>query len=600
MLQRHQDRGPLPASPGEEAGEQPPGTAVEVASRLLHRTLLPLRDHGLPVDGARDAARSIGGRGPVGIDAGDERAVQAACGIMLVHGRATGGPRPLTADYVSAVTGVLAAQGATACLVARLRGQGGLRSGTSLAQGALLALTQYLAAATAPGAVSGAVHGVGLAALTTADEVSVEIETLDPLAWAGFWQELGVDPRTTGRGWGPFQSRFGTAVCPLPRELRTALRRTPLRAVRATAARHGVALAEIGATTTAPVLDAWTLAPADTPRPGPAAPRGHRRETSGGPAPLSGLRVVESTRRVQGPMAGHVLRLLGAEVVRVEPPGGDPMRWLAPMAGDCSARFSALNTGKSVVEADLSTPRGQAAVRELVSGADVFLHTWAPGKAEGYGLDADDLRSVRPGLVYASASGFGGALGPRPPIGTDYLAQVHGGLAAALRPADEPPAPSLMTVTDVLGGLVLAQAALAGLALREGTGHGCRADSSLLSAAALVPRPARRTVLSALDAPLATADGLLHLGARARAHPAAVAAAVGAPDPSAVPDRLREGSTAGWLDALREAGLPSVPVRTDLAATAGDPAFAKAVLPPDAEARHARPASPWDFARGDR
>ncbi|MFF9476869.1 CoA transferase [Streptomyces roseolus] len=569
------------------APADPARTARAVAGALLDRTLgaLPGGDRNRP-------AWTVGGTGPVGIDAGDERAVQAACGVMHVHGRATGAPAPLTAEYVSAVTGVLAAQGVTAALFARAQGRPPLRTGTSLAQGALLTVTQYLAAATAPDDAPPPGGPSGLATLVTADGARVEIETLDPEAWAGFWSRLGVPPRTAGRGWLPFQSRFGTAVCPLPAELRDAVLALPLAAVREAGAAHGVSVAEVGASTTPPPgLAPWTLDPAPhaPPRPPAAAPLG------GGALPLAGVRIVESARRVQGPMAGHVLRMLGAEVVRVEPPGGDPLRHLPPVAAGCSVRFSALNHGKTVVEADLTTRRGRAAVAELAAGADVFLHNWAPGKDRALGLDADALHALHPRLVHASASGFGTALGPVPPIGTDYLAQVHGGLAAALRPSEEPPAPSLMTVTDVLGGLVLAQAVLAGLLTREHTHRGARVHSSLLSAAALVPRAGRRVALSPLDHPLPTADGLLHLGARARSRPAELARAVGAHGPDGVRERLRSRTTEEWLAGLRAAGLPSVAVRTDLAGLARDPAFARAVLPPDEHLPFARPAAPWTF-----
>ncbi|MBD0710631.1 hypothetical protein BU197_20310 [Streptomyces sp. CBMA291] len=554
---------------------------------LLSRTLGPLPE------GAGSPVWTIGGAGPVGIDAGDERAAQAACGVMAVHGRAGGAPAPLLAEYVSTVTGVLAAQGATAALLARAHGRAPLRTGTSLAQGALLTVTQYLAAATAESDDPAPPSGPGLATLVTADAVRVEIETLDPTAWAGFWRRLGVPSRTAGHGWLPFQSRFGTAVCPLPPELRAAVAAHPLEAVRHAGAAHGVSVVEVGESTTAPVLAPWTLEPAPLSLLPP-----HRVPAAAPEAdalPLAGVRVVESARRVQGPLAGHVLRMLGADVVRVEPPGGDPQRALPPVAGGCSVRFSALNHGKSVVEADLTTRQGRDTVGELVSGADVFLHNWAPGKDRDLGLDAAALHTLNPRLVYASASGFGTALGPVPPIGTDYLAQVHGGLAAALRPSDEPPAPSLMTVTDVLGGLVLAQAVLAGLLAREATHRGCRVSSSLLSAAALVPRPAPRAALAPLDRPLPTADGLLCLGAEARTRPREVAGTVGAGGPETVARRLRDRTTEEWLTALRTAGLPSVAVRTDLAALAAEPAFARAVLPPDAHQPYARPAAPWSF-----
>lgn len=315
--------------------------------------------------------------------------------------------------------------------------------------------------------------------------------------------------------------------------------------------------------------------------------------------PLAGVRVVESTRRVQGPLAGHVLRLLGAEVIGVEPPGGDPMRGLPPLAGGCSVRHSALNSGKRVVEADPRTAAGHAAVRELVAGADVFLHNWAPGRAERLGLDAEDLWRVRPGLVHAGASGFGDAWPPgETPIGTDYLAQARSGLAAALRPAGEIPAPSLMTLTDVLGGLLCAHAVVAGLLLGALRGHGVRAESSLLSAAGLVPRPAvRRGARSPLETPVRTADGYLCLGERIRADLPLLAriTGLGAPDPSAVAARFGHRTTGWWLERLGLAGAAATEVRTDLGTLPDDPGFRYAVDPAP-PGGYATVRSPWTFS----
>jgi crotonobetainyl-CoA:carnitine CoA-transferase CaiB-like acyl-CoA transferase len=315
--------------------------------------------------------------------------------------------------------------------------------------------------------------------------------------------------------------------------------------------------------------------------------------------PLAGLRVVESTRRVQGPLAGHLLRMLGADVVRIEPPGGDPMRGLPPLAGQCSARFLALNAHKPVVEADLTTAQGRDTVRALAADADVFLHNWAPGKASRFGLTADGLLAGCPSLVYAEASGFGDAFGPRAPVGTDYLAQVHSGLAAAVRPAEDPPAPSLMTLTDVLGGLLCAQGAVAALALREATGRGARVRSSLLSAGVLVPRPAHRVRWTPLDRPLRTADGHLYLGEGARRDPESVCRVLDGADPAFPADaaaRFARRTTGRWLARLADAGLTATPVLTDLTGLALDPAFRTAVLPPDPATGHARPAPPWEFA----
>ncbi|MCE3031172.1 CoA transferase [Streptomyces sp. CMSTAAHL-2] len=578
-----------------------PVVAAAVADRLLRHT----------APGVPQVRRTLDWAGPVGRELPDERAVQAACGLMHIHGRATGGPAPLAVDYASVVAGVLAAQGATAAGIGRARGLDLREVRTSVAQGALLAVGQYLAAATAreadgpPSTAGPEPCAGGLATLETADGARVELETLDPSAWREFWARLGVPPALAGRGWLPFQQRFATAVCPLPGELRAAARRRTLPDLRAAAYDTGVSLLTLGADP-APAVhpEPWRLTPAPAVRPGhrppaPAATPIPRRRTSGSahpapdvpvpPLPLAGLRVVESTRRVQGPLAGHVLGMLGAEVIRIEPPGGDPMRWLPPLAGDTSARFTALNAGKRVVEADLTTARGRETVRALAAEADAFVHNWAPGKAARLGLDACDLLSDRPALVYAWASGFGDTLGGRPPLGTDYLAQVHSGLAAAVRPADEPPAPSLMTLTDVLGGLVCAQGVLAALAHRTRTGRGGRVDSSLVSAAALIPRPAHRVRWTALDRPVRTADGHLYLGPKARAHPEAVHRLLGRAEGSAL-------TTDEWTHRLAEAGLTATPVHTDLAALADDPAFKAAVAPPDPLIGHARPHAPWEFA----
>ncbi|MFG2557183.1 CoA transferase [Streptomyces sp. NPDC048581] len=612
-----------------------PAVAAAITGRLLRHAT-----QGLPekTDSGRDTVRyTVDWTGPVGTDLPDERAVQAACGLMHVHGRATGGPLPLAVDYASVVAGVLAAQGVTALRVARARGLGLREVHTSVAQGALLAVGQYLAAATArdnsgspepdvphaPTAGSdAATQADGLATLRTSDDARVEVETLDPLAWREFWARLGVAPALSGRGWLPFQRRFATAVCPLPDELRQAARRRTLADLRAAAHHTGVSLLAIGSDPAPAVRPApWCLTPGpapvpksrvhpDTgltaplqvvpnpggvlPTPRPAVP------VSGAVLPLTGLRVVESTRRVQGPLAGHVLRMLGAEVVRIEPPGGDPMRWLPPLAGDCSARFSALNAGKPVVEADLTTAQGRDTVRALAAGADVFLHNWAPGKASRLGLDASDLLPGHPALLYAWASGFGDAFGDRPPpLGTDYLAQVHSGLAAAVRPVDQPSAPSLMTLTDVLGGLVCAQGVLAALAAREMAGRGGRVDSSLVSAAALVPRPAHRVRWTALDRPLRTVDGHLCLGPDARARPEAVLRLMHRVGSTATEDlaaRFARRTTEEWTARLAEAGLTATPVLTDLTALARDPAFRAAVAPPDPVTGHARPYAPWEFA----
>lgn len=412
---------------------------------------------------------SVSWAGPVDLPLRCEPDVQAACGIMHVNGRAHGTPTALAFDYASLTAGLLAVQGGLAARLGALRGIAIRRVSTSVAQAALLSVSQYLAAATADegDAEEGASGGPPF---VSADDVRFEIETLDALDWQRFWARLSAPEPAVRAGWRPFQHRFATATCPLPAELREATRGHAFTDLIVHAELSGVSIMALRQTWAAD-LRPWQV----TPLPTSAARPGLGRGTG---LPLDGLVVVESCRRVQGPLAGHLLRLLGATVVRVEPPGGDPLRWVPPLSGDCSARFLALNRGKQVVEADITTEGGRDAVRDLVATADVFLHNWAPGKAETLGLDADDLARVRPGLVYAAASGWGGRLGPQPPIGTDYLVQAYSGMAGMSSYG-----PSLMTLTDVLGGVVSATGVLAGLLARARTGLGQRVDSSLLSAA---------------------------------------------------------------------------------------------------------------------
>jgi crotonobetainyl-CoA:carnitine CoA-transferase CaiB-like acyl-CoA transferase len=445
------------------------------------RSSQDLLDKPARTPGTGEVECAVGWAGPVGLPLADELSVQAACGIMHVHGRKVGRPTALGVDYACVVARVLAGQGKLAALVARRRGAGVRRVRTSVAQAALLSVGQYLAAATAAGGEHPEPPGTGGPPFTSADGVRFEIETFDAEAWAAFWERTGAPHRAVARGWPPFQLRFATATCPLPGELHRAAGRHVFAALRAAAEQAGVGILAVRTGGPAAGPPWWTAT-----LPSTAAPVSPHPGTG---LPLAGIVVVESTRRLQGPLAGHVLRLLGADVIRVEPPGGDPLRGVPPITEGTSARFLALNRGKRVVEIDLRADRDT--LRDLVAGSDVFVHNTAPGKAVLLGLTAEELTAVRPGLVHAWASGWHDALGDDPPPGTDYLVQAHSGLGARLWPPGAPPAPSLMTLTDVLGGLVCAQGILAALLDRITTGHAQRVESSLLSAAGLLTAAAR-------------------------------------------------------------------------------------------------------------
>ncbi len=454
----------------------------------------------------------------------------------------------------------------------------------------------------------------------SADGHLLEIEALDPEAWWRFWSRLGLDAVAAGRAWMGFLLRYRTATCPMPAAFHEATSGHTLAELRQAAAATGVSLCRVRSRrellddlhATGGLMDPpWQLRSV---RPGPAVPplRG-----DDGPAhlPLSGVRVIEVGRRLQGPLAGQVLRLLGADVVRVEPPGGDLHRLMPPAAGDVSAVFLAFNRGKQAVELDIKSPEGRRTLLDLVAGADVFLHNWAPGKAAELQLDFEDLAACNPGLVYAHASGWGTALGSDPPFGTEYLVQAHSGLGDAVRPLGEPAAPSPVTLTDVTGALVAGEGVLAGLVHRErSNGRGCRVDTSLWSAAlALQPHltgtpavedPARhadRPAWGVLDRPIATADGYLQVevGDDDALHRLAGLCGVrgGATGPASLQREvaacLASRPAAAWVPLLGDAGVACAPVCTDLAELAGDPSMSHFFE----EVRGCRlPTAPWTFS----
>jgi crotonobetainyl-CoA:carnitine CoA-transferase CaiB-like acyl-CoA transferase len=405
----------------------------------------------------------------------NETAVQAICGIMHVNGRRFGEPRALAVDYCSTAAGVLAATGLLASLLVP---DSDLRLRTSVAEAALLSVSQYLAAAGAddPEAVDLAPGGPPF---TSSDGVRFEIEALQPEPWAQFWTTLRADPPAWRKGWRPFQFRYATATAPLPEALHRATLELEFRDIEAAAARAGVSICRLHGLRepSTPAIDSlltpWTVSSV----PGELIDRGSNAIAA---APLTGTVVLEAGRRVQGPLAAHLLRLLGARVTRIEPPGGDPLREMPPCNGDLSSRWLALNRGKSATEIDIKSPRDRELLRQMSTKADVFLHNWAPGNAERLQLSAADLA---PGIVYTYTSGWAGISLPGLPTGTDFMVQARTGLAELVGRAQAPAAPSLMTLLDVLGGILGAEATVIGLLRRHATQQGVAVESSLLAAA---------------------------------------------------------------------------------------------------------------------
>ena len=206
---------------------------------------------------------------------------------------------------------------------------------------------------------------------------------------------------------------------------------------------------------------------------------------SGTVGPLEGVKVVELGVWVAGPGAGGVLADWGAEVVKVEPPEGDPMRRLfALLSGHgqpASPPFDLDNRGKKSVVADLATDAGRAAALELIADSDVFLTNLRPAAVERFGLGPDTVMATNPQLVYASVSGYGSTGPDVDRAGYDVGAfWARSGIAATLNPPDHDPPMIRSGMGDHVTAMTLVAGISAALLARERTGKGQLVETSLL------------------------------------------------------------------------------------------------------------------------
>jgi crotonobetainyl-CoA:carnitine CoA-transferase CaiB-like acyl-CoA transferase len=188
--------------------------------------------------------------------------------------------------------------------------------------------------------------------------------------------------------------------------------------------------------------------------------------------PLAGVRVVDLTMAVLGPVATQILGDMGADVIKIETPQGDPVRGLGPARHPgMGAYFLGINRNKRSVVLDLKQPPAHAALLKLVATADAFVHNMRLGAAARLGLDYPSLRAHNPRLVYAAATGFNkeGAYRDRPSF--DDVIQGESGLAA-LNGVDGEPRYVPMAVCDKVCGYALASAVGMALFHRERTGEG--------------------------------------------------------------------------------------------------------------------------------
>jgi CoA:oxalate CoA-transferase len=201
---------------------------------------------------------------------------------------------------------------------------------------------------------------------------------------------------------------------------------------------------------------------------------------------LAGTRVVDFSHVMAGPYASHLLRLLGAEVIKIESPGvGDAMRnYGADRRYDGMApAFIAVNAGKQSLVLNLKHPPALAAARRLIGGADVVLENFRPGVMQRLGLDYDSVRELQPRLVYCSVSGYGQCSPRRDWPAIDNIVQATSGMMSLSGENGDGPMRVGFPVVDTLTGQTAAFAIVAALLRRERTGCGEYIDVAMFDAA---------------------------------------------------------------------------------------------------------------------
>lgn len=314
--------------------------------------------------------------------------------------------------------------------------------------------------------------------------------------------------------------------------------------------------------------------------------------------PFADLMVIELGHSVAAPFAGQIFGDLGAQVVKVEKPGGDDARrWGPPFWEGASATFQALNRNKRSVTADLRSARDRDALLTLIrEQADIIIQNLRPGQVEELGLDAQSLLAIKPSLIYCNLGAFGrqGPLKDRP--GYDPLMQAFGGVMST---TGEPGRPSVRvgpSIVDMGTGMWAVIGTLAALRVREATGRGGVVDVSLFETAGAWVSILASQCMATGHPPgkegsgasgivpykaYATRDGEIVIAAGSDGLFRSLAAVVGHPEwvddprfidnPSRVShqvllyglldDIIARDETAQWIERLEAAGIPCAPVQ---------------------------------------
>lgn len=308
---------------------------------------------------------------------------------------------------------------------------------------------------------------------------------------------------------------------------------------------------------------------------------------------LSNLRVIDLSQGVAGPHAGMLLAQHGADVVKVEPLEGDWGRTLGKQYGSFCAHAIVFNRGKRSIAVDLKSDEGRRIVVDLIARADIVLESYRPGVLKRLGLSYEDVRVIKPDIIYLSITGFG-QTGPGSGLpATDSIIQANSGWMTLHRDENGRPMRSGIIAIDVMTGLYAFQAIAMALIARMRTGEGTYIDCSMLQSAAAFQ--AAKILENYLEdgqpvvsyvpvGVMETSDGYVTISAMRDAHYDALCGILGREDLARderfngrdkrrankallmpiLEDEFRKKTSSEWCEALTRAGVMNARINTYL------------------------------------
>jgi CoA:oxalate CoA-transferase len=198
--------------------------------------------------------------------------------------------------------------------------------------------------------------------------------------------------------------------------------------------------------------------------------------------PLSGYTILDLTQFYQGPYATFMLAKAGADVIKIEPPGGESLRLMAPPGKETSMPVAMLNANKRGITLNLKADKGKEILRKLVLKADALVENYAPGVMDRLGVGFSVLHEINPRMVYASATGFGLSGPDRNNLAMDFTVQAASGVMSTTGYADGPPLRTGAPYVDILGGAHLYGALMTGLLEQARTGVGRLVEVAMIEA----------------------------------------------------------------------------------------------------------------------